>query len=302
MYKRRGFTPLEVRTKDGHPPLLGLFLRGFTLIELLVVIAIIALLMSILMPALNKAKEQAKAIVCPTRLHQWAVAWHMFLDDNEGRLATGGLDWIGPLWPYHKDEKLLVCPSAVKPKSALEPGDSQSGRKDSAWALWYDYGDIDWEEVPPPGKHYVGGYGLNFWFTNDTGNVRGDEFGGKAKPWGLAPGSLLAAKGAYQVPMLLDCAHGGDCPLPKDTPPEYDGQIYFSQPMNVNEIRSFCINRHNEHVNGAFLDFSVRKVGLKELWTLEWHRFWEEEIRVEGLPTEWDDPDHWMYDMKDYDL
>ena len=56
--------------------------RGFTLIELLVVIAIIAL--SILMPALNKAKEQAKAVLCPANLHQWAVAWHMFFDDDMG--------------------------------------------------------------------------------------------------------------------------------------------------------------------------------------------------------------------------
>ena len=66
--------------------------RGFTLIELLVVIAIVALLMSILMPALSAARHLAKRIVCKSHLKQISMAWHMYFDDNEGSFPDRGLD------------------------------------------------------------------------------------------------------------------------------------------------------------------------------------------------------------------
>ncbi len=64
-------------------------MRGFTLIELLVVISIIALLVSILMPALGKAKEQAAAVACLSNVHQLALGWVTYAGDNDDRLVGG---------------------------------------------------------------------------------------------------------------------------------------------------------------------------------------------------------------------
>jgi len=62
---------------------------GFTLIELLVVIAVIAVLMAILMPALSKAREQGKRVVCLNGLKQLTLAWIMYADENENVIVNG---------------------------------------------------------------------------------------------------------------------------------------------------------------------------------------------------------------------
>jgi prepilin-type N-terminal cleavage/methylation domain-containing protein/prepilin-type processing-associated H-X9-DG protein len=67
--------------------------KAFTLIELLVVIAIIALLMSILMPALRKIKGLAKEIYCQNNVKNLTLAWFMYKDDNDGNLVQGEPGW-----------------------------------------------------------------------------------------------------------------------------------------------------------------------------------------------------------------
>jgi prepilin-type N-terminal cleavage/methylation domain-containing protein/prepilin-type processing-associated H-X9-DG protein len=63
---------------------------GFTLVELLVVIAIIALLMAVLLPALSKARTQAKRIVCLSGLKQLVLGWVAYAENNDGKLVNGG--------------------------------------------------------------------------------------------------------------------------------------------------------------------------------------------------------------------
>jgi prepilin-type N-terminal cleavage/methylation domain-containing protein/prepilin-type processing-associated H-X9-DG protein len=261
--------------------------RGFTLIELLVVIAIIALLMAILMPALSKAKAQAKAAVCLSNLHQWAIIWKLFADDHQGRLAEE-LDWLRPVMPYCDDPDLLKCPAAARPLLPIQPGNDEDGGKFNAWVQWEDMDDNGTDETC-----FVGSYGYNQWFAWGTGGegTRTDD-----RLW-----MTVYLKSAAYAPVLLDAATTGATPWHKDSPPVYDGQLY-KEGNDRNEIRNFCQNRHNEAVNGLFADWSARRVGLKELWELKWHRKWNEQ--GEAPPEEfWNAAlKHWMYPMRNYVL
>ncbi|MHC4206066.1 MAG: type II secretion system protein [Planctomycetota bacterium] len=66
--------------------------QAFTLIELLVVIAIIAILMAILMPALNRVKEQGKRAACLGNMKQLALCWIIYADDYDGKIVNGEAD------------------------------------------------------------------------------------------------------------------------------------------------------------------------------------------------------------------
>jgi prepilin-type N-terminal cleavage/methylation domain-containing protein len=116
-------------------------IKGFTLIELLVVIAIIALLMAILIPLLQSAREHGQRAVCMGNLRQLDIAWWTYAEDHDGRIVViyhrypeppskdvkswahkltwGNSDYEyhveeGYLWPYIKSGKTYACPATPR--------------------------------------------------------------------------------------------------------------------------------------------------------------------------------------------
>jgi prepilin-type processing-associated H-X9-DG protein len=112
--------------------------------------------------------------------------------------------------------------------------------------------------------------------------------------------STTDVKDAASAPVLLDSCWpwGGWWVEPSLPPPEFDAVPTITHPGPWNP---FCINRHDGYVNSLFLDWSVRKVGLKELWTLKWHKQyntrgpWTKAGSVK--PEDWP---QWMRRFKDY--
>ena len=72
--------------------------KAFTLVELLVVISIIALLLSILMPSLSRARDQGRAIACAHNSKTLSLGWFAYLSDNGGKLVAADPFWGGPSW------------------------------------------------------------------------------------------------------------------------------------------------------------------------------------------------------------
>jgi prepilin-type N-terminal cleavage/methylation domain-containing protein len=271
--------------------------NGFTLIELLVVIAIIAVLMGILMPALRRVKEQGKMVSCLATLKQWNIIAAMYTEANDGKFWDSDNNTMAYWWIVHMEEryqsriknKLWYCPSASKPRYTESGTEIPVLHINNSWGIYTrsTHSGICRDGID-------GSYGINGYCLiphNPSNNPTYESGVSIENGWKTAGGRQAAL-----VPWFIEALRFDLWPLPTDAPASNEFAAWGD------DLMARCaINRHQGFVNAAFMDWSARKCGLKELWTLKWHRQFDTSgpwTKAGGVQaSSWPD---WMRRFKDY--
>ncbi len=220
-------------------------------------------------------RSRAKEAVCRAHQRQWASVFDSFTRDHDllftREAGSSGAWWVEALWSYHEDAGLLLCPSAPELLS-------DSPLTHRAWRV----------------ESYTGSYGLNEW----VGDARPDTSGIRSTPSSLY-WQTPRVWHAERVPVLADMSWASAWPHSTDMPPATEQQ--FPAGSRISAMQLVCVNRHDGAVNVLFMDWSVRKVGLKELWALRWYPVYNTvgPWTVAGgvLPEDWPE---WMRLFKEF--
>ena len=247
----------------------------------------------------ESGRGRAKEAVCQVNLRQWHEIFQGYIEENDGKFLSGepetlGYWWVANLRSEHTDwkrMKLWFCPRATQPIQG------EDGRMALAPTTSLAWGVFQYEKLGPHG--IAGSYGLNGYvipipekLSPKTANT---YMSGVPATDGWR--DLRDVPNASSVPMFLDALRFDLWPRHVDAPAPSENTAWGGS----NHMANCCINRHDGAVNCLFVDGSVRKVGLKELWTLKWHRSfntagpWTKAGGV--LPTDWPE---WLRPFKEY--
>jgi prepilin-type N-terminal cleavage/methylation domain-containing protein/prepilin-type processing-associated H-X9-DG protein len=286
--------------------------RGFTLVELLVVIGIIALLISVLLPALNKARAASRTTACLSNLHQMGAAWNIYLSENKGHLPSyiwhnppAGVTmtpqqlqefvwhgyWFGILGDLRVQSSSLLCPEAQEPVpfNTKGSGNGGFGLVKNAWSGQFQSSlpvgiTLDTTRVNLSNDASKGGFRIGSYEFN-----RNVTAGNKPKNPPTPTASSAASFGSYissvkpstEVPVFFDSTWVDGNAFPNGTPtaqapppPDLAG-AGAATAASGNDHWRFLIARHNRGINVAFADGSARWVPLEQTFMLRWTPYWQ---------------------------
>jgi len=254
----------------------------------------IALLIATLAAVGPGGRRRAKESVCRANLRIWGEITDAHAQDNDGRLwdtmpGTPCYWWVRYMDEPYKDWKtnrFWFCPTATVPIIDENGNTGYPSRSSifNAWGIWHTTG------VGPNG--ISGSYAINGYVLEPSNPSTKYEGGVSTSSGWHTP----YVQGADRVPLYVDALRFDLWPLPTNGP-----AVDQYGAWTGNNMARCCINRHDGAVNMAFLDFSARKVGLKELWKLKWHRDFDTDgpwTPAGGVqPQDWP---QWIREFKDY--
>jgi prepilin-type processing-associated H-X9-DG protein len=252
-------------------------------------------------------------VVCRAHLKQWGATLALYLEDQEGRF-TRAFDTFAGLWllrglhiTRQADPNALTRELAVETRGiSCCPMATKTTGNPSLWSMSGGQTYLEMSsggtflawEILKPVPAFRGSYGVNRNLFASSMSIGS----GPAASSRRGKINMFALRGCDNVPAILDAGSPSCWMLREDEPPpkaEPFGPfaVLGGAPYNTD----LCINRHSGTMNSLFLDWSVRPVGLKELWTLKWHGAFKTAgpwTRAGGVkPENWPP---WMRKFKDY--